>query len=72
MSVFVGLRLTDAEAKMLDWIQRSDNSGFENNAEVFRCLLWREFNRRKNLPAPKVADYQSVFRLGSGSRKGKT
>lgn len=72
MTNFVGVRLSDAESKMLDWIVDSDISGFENRGEVFRCLLWREFNRRKGLPAPKAADYQSVFRLGSGKRgKGK-
>ncbi|HVU27388.1 MAG TPA: hypothetical protein VHG71_06590 [Verrucomicrobiae bacterium] len=68
-------RVNDREKKMIDEILSSEFCQFENFAEWIRCLIHREWNKRKRLGVPKSQDFSTSFRAGNrvlGPRKRNT
>jgi len=68
MSERITLRLSKKELEQLDQMQQSEITGTENRCEFIRLLLAREWNRRKGLPKPTTAQFQTAFR--NGCQKG--
>jgi hypothetical protein len=62
MTKILPIRLTKKEFQMLDEILASENCECENRSEWFRLLLYREWNKRKNLGVPKPQNFQTSFR----------
>jgi hypothetical protein len=60
----ITLRLNITEAEQLCAMATSENGSAENKSEFVRMLLAREWNRRKGLPKPKPAQYESAHRIG--------
>lgn len=65
------LRLNGMELEMLDkMIESNDTVGFESRSDFFRLLLWREWNRRKQLGPPRPEQYQGKWRVKGAKPNG--
>jgi hypothetical protein len=62
MYIRVQTYLTPAEHGHLREMMASDTTGCETESEFVRLLLCREWNRRKGLPKPTAAEWQTTFR----------
>lgn len=61
-SILVCVRLKQTEHAML--MKLRETARTTSSGEFLRLLIWREWNRRRGLEAPKPADYQADFRTG--------
>lgn len=58
------MRIRDEQWQQIQHMMQSEVTSCESVAEFYRLLVQREWNRRRRLPKPKPAEWQSAFRSG--------